>query len=248
MIIASAFNWSGLFRDEQARPFFKERKMNKFYLSLICLLSLCTSAQAANVQRLFQDVKLPTQSMLERQTILAPIVATTNRVLATNAGPTAATALTVSTFAAQPDVPRNITITPTGTTGDVEACVIVVTGTNFFGQSINESFTFLADASTAQTGSKAFKSVTSVAFPADCESGGFAATWIVGVGSKLGLKRCMANAGDVIHANFDGATETVGAVGSSASLVSANTYTPTGTMNAAKNVIVDFVQNFACFP
>jgi hypothetical protein len=202
----------------------------------------------ASVKRLFQDVKLPTQQMIERQTISAPVVATTNYIKTTYAGATSAAAVTLSSFTAQPDVPRNLTITPTGTTGDVESCVITVNGTNFFDVAISEDFTFAANASTAQTGNKAFKSVTSVVFPADCESGGFAATWIIGVGAKLGLKRCMANAGDVIHANFDGASETIGTVAANASAVQSNTYTPTGTPDAAKDVIVDFFQNWACMP
>lgn len=220
--------------------------------NLIALFSLTMafafSAQAAPVKRLFQEVKLPNQNVLQRQTISAAAVAATNAIKTTYAGPTAATALTLTSFTAQPGVPRNLTITPTGTTTDLEACVIVVTGTNIFNAAISENFTFSANDSAAQTGNKAFKTVSSVTFPADCESGAFGTTWIIGTGSKLGLNRCLANAGDVIHVNFDGATETIGAVGSSASAVESNTYTPTGTLNAAKHVIVDYIQNFVCFP
>lgn len=218
----------------------------------ICILALsftlATSASAAPVRRLFQDVKIPTQNVLERQTISAPIVATTNYIVTANDGPSSAAVATISSFAHQPDVPRNLTITPGGTTADVGTCVITVTGTNFFSVAITEDFSFAATASTAQTGSKAFKTVTLVSFAASCEAGGFAATWTVGVGSKLGLKRCLANAGDVIHANFNGASETVGTVAISTSAIGNNTYTPTGTMNAAKDVVLDFIQNFACFP
>lgn len=217
-------------------------------LALLLVAAFAVNAQAAPVKRLFQDVKLPTQNVLQRQTIAAPALAATNAIKTTYAGATAATAVTLSSFTAQPDVARNLTITPTGTTADVEACVVVVNGTNIFNAAISENFTFEADASTAQTGNKAFKTVSSVVFPANCESGGFAATWIIGSGSKLGLNRCLANAGDVLHVNFDGATETVGAVGASASAVASNTYTPSGTMDASKNVVVDFIQNFACFP
>jgi hypothetical protein len=216
--------------------------------ALLLTVLLSTSAHAAPVRRLYQDVKLPTQQVIERQTITTPIVATTNYIVTTNAGPTSGAAAAITSFAHQPDVPRNLTITPTGTTGDVEACVITVTGTNIFNQSISETFTFIADASSAVVGNKAFKTVTNVAFPASCESGGFAATWIVGVGAKLGLNRCMASAGDVIHAKFNGASETVGTVAASASAVGSNTYTPTGTPDAAKDVVVDYIQNFACFP
>ena len=223
--------------------------MKKIFIFTLMAMMAQTSAQAAPVKRLAQDVKLPTQAVMERQTITNPIVATTNRVLATHAGATSAAIATVTTMTAQPDVPRNLTITPTGTTGDVEACIITVTGTNINGATISETFTFLADASTATTGNKAFKTVTSISFPANCESGGFAATWIVGVGSKLGLKRCVANAGDLVFSEFDGAYETTrGTLAANATAVESNTFTPNGTMDAAKSVIVNYIQNFGCFP
>lgn len=221
----------------------------KTRLTFAALLVLVTAtAQAAPVRRLYQDVYLPTQKVIERQTIAAPLLAATNYIVTTNAGPTSGAAAAITTFAHQPDVPRNLTITPTGTTGDVEACVITVTGTNIFNAAITEDFTFIADASTVQTGAKAFKTVSNVAFPASCESGGFAATWIVGIGSKLGLTKCLANAGDIFHALFNGATETVGTVAANATLVHSNTYTPTGTMDGVKNVVLDYIQNFGCFP
>ncbi len=223
---------------------FKGDKMKKILL-LILLASV--SAEAAPLKRLFQDVKLPTQQVLERQTVPAPLLAATNYIVTTNAGPTSGAAFSITSFAHQPDVPRNLTITPTGTTADVASCTITVTGTDYNSHTISEDFAFLATASTATTGAKAFKTVASVSFPPNCEGGGFGATWIVGTGSKLGLKHCMANAGDVFHANFNGASETVGTVAANATSVSGNTYTPTGTMNGAKDVIVDFVQNFGCF-
>jgi hypothetical protein len=222
--------------------------MFKALLLVIACLGLSTESMAA-VQRFAHDIKLPSQVIMERQTVTTPVVATTNAVLTTNAGPTSAAALTISTGLSNPDVPRNLTITPTGTTTDVESCVITVTGTNIFGQTITEDFTFAADASTAQTGNKAFKTVTSVAFPASCESGGFAATWIVGVGSKLGLKRCLANAGDMVFSIFNGAYEaTRGTTAANATAIESNTFIPNGTMDGAKDVIVNFVQNYRCSP
>ncbi len=227
------------------------KSLNFCCLAVAAMLAVCFTADAfaLNVDRASRDVKLPTQVVMEKQTITNPIVATTNRVLATHAGPTAATALVISSFTAQPDVPRNLTITPTGTTTDVEACVITVAGTNIFGAAISETFTFLANASTATVGNKAFSTVTSVSFPADCESGAFGATWIVGVGSKLGVKRCAANAGAYVFSTFDGAYETTrGTFAASASAVESNTFIPNGTMDAAKSVELFFIQNFACMP
>lgn len=226
------------------------RKLSALSIALILgsmLGSFAAHALPLEVNR--RDLKLPSQAMIERQTFTTPIVATTNRIKTTYAGPASTAAHTLTSFTAQPDVPRNITITPTGTTGDVEACVITVSGTNIFGASISETFTFVADASTVQTGNKAFASVTSVAWPANCESGGFAATWIIGVGSKLGLKRCMANAGDGVFSVFNGAYETTrGTWAVDADEVEKNTFIPNGTMDGAKDVIAHFIQNFGCFP
>lgn len=221
----------------------------KKILFVISIVLFAQFAMAGNIKRLFQDVKLPTQKVLEHETVTTPIVATTNYIKTTYAGPTDGSALVLSSFTHQPDVPRNITITPTGTTTDVESCVITVAGTNVFGQAITENLTFAADASTVQTGSKAFKTVTSVSWPASCESGGFAATWVIGVGSKLGLSRCMDNAGGGAWSIFDGAFEsTRGTWTADATHVELNTLTPNGTMNAAKNVEAVFFQNFQCLP
>src|SRR5690349_8069270 len=103
--------------------FIKETIMKTLF-SILSLVLICQSAQAgmSQVNRLFKDQKLPTQQMIERQVITNPVVATTNYVLTTNAGPTSTVATTITSFTAQPDVPRNLTITPTGTTGDVESC------------------------------------------------------------------------------------------------------------------------------
>src|SRR5262245_13016458 len=86
-------------------------------------------------------------------------------LLKTGVATSSSATTSVTTFDAQPDYARNLVITPGGTTGDVPAGDVVVTGTNIRGEIITESFTFAANASTATTGSKAFKTVTSVVFP-----------------------------------------------------------------------------------
>lgn len=216
---------------------------------LLSLLTLFTQvALYAAVEPRALDLKLPSQAMLEKQTITGPLVSSATRVLSANAGPTSAAVKVVSTFAAQPDVARNLIITPGGTTGDIESCVIVVAGTNILGGTISESFTFAADATGAQTGSKAFKTVTSVTWPANCESGGFAATWSVGTSTKLGLKRCMANAGSFFHAVFNGVKETTApTIASSATAVGSNTAILNSTLDGS-DVILYFEQNYACLP
>lgn len=215
----------------------------------ILLLVLCTLSAEAYVKRMGQDAKWPTQAALEYQNFGAPIAALATRVVSGTAGNVSATAVTLSTFTLQPDVPRNLTITPAGTTGDVEACSVVVNGTNIQDKVISETFAFLADASTATVGSKAFKTVTSVVFPANCESGGFAATWSIGVGEKIGLKRCLAVAGDWAWSTAAGAYETTRAtMAASASAVESNTADFNGTMNGSNAFKAYYVQNFQCMP
>src|ERR1700758_992886 len=77
----------------------------------------------------YQDFKMPTQYLLEHDLITNPALGSGLTIL--NAG-TAATsaATTFSTFAAQPDVPRNVVLTPGGTTANVGAGTAVVSGTN----------------------------------------------------------------------------------------------------------------------
>lgn len=216
----------------------------KFLFAFLTLFFTMTAQ--AYVVPTYRDIKPATQAMLEYQRVAIPVVATTNYVKTTYAGPTSAAALTLSSFTAQPDVTRNITITPTGTTGDVESCVITISGTNINNHAITDTVTFAADASTVQATTKAFKTVSSVAWPASCESGGFAATWIIGVGDVLGLKKCMKQAGDVAWTVFDGVYEGTRATCiADADEVEKNTCDINGTLNGAKNVDFYFVQNYA---
>ncbi len=185
--------------------------------------------------------------MLEHQRVTAPILAATNYIKTTYAGPTSAAAVTLTSFTHQPDVPRNLTITPGSTTGDVESCVIHVIGKNILNATISEDFTFSANDSAAQTGAKAFKTVTSVTWPANCESGSFGASWIIGVGDVLGLKACMDMAGQVGWTVFDDVYEATRATCiADADEVEKNTCDINGTLNGAKNVDFYFVQNFRC--
>lgn len=221
----------------------------KMFLTIF-LMAFAMTAEAA-IKRMPMDIKMPTQAMLERQEFGTPIATSATRIVTGAAGATSAAAATLTTFTNQPDVPRNLTITPTGTTGDVEACNVTVTGTNINGKQISEVFAFLADASTATVGNKAFKTVTRVQWAANCESGGFAATWNIGVGEKIGLKRCLAVAGDWAWSHAAGSYESTRAtVVANASAVENNTADFNGTMNGTNAFVGYFVQNWAasCFP
>ncbi len=218
----------------------------KTFLSLVLAICFSFEAHAVN-KRWFQDIKLPTQQMIEKQVVGAPIATITTRIKSGYAGPTSTAAVTLTSFAAQPDVARNLTITPAGTTGDVEACTVVVTGTNISGATITENFAFLADASTATVGNKAFKTVTSVLWPANCESGGFAATWSIGVGEKIGINHCLAQAGHTVFSTVAGAYETTRAtIANDATHVESNTADYNGTMNGSNAFELFYIQNFLC--
>ena len=221
--------------------------------NIILLLSLMFSTIVVGipVKRVFRDMKILTQQMVEKQTITNPVVAAADDVLADHAGNIAAGAVTVTTFVAQPDVTRNFSITPTGTTADVAACTVVVIGTDFHGEVITENFAFSANASTATVGAKAFKSVTSVTFPAACEDTPFGATWDMGFGEKLGLKRCLDQAGHVVMTTVSGAFESTRAtVAKDAANIEGNTADFNGTMDGAADFEIFFFQNFAqsCYP
>ncbi len=221
--------------------------MKVFGLVSLAMVLLSQDAFAIPVAVGRRDIKFPTQQMIEKQTFTNPSAADTVSVGSALAGPTSAAATVVTSGLTDPDLPRNISITPGGTTGDVEACVITVTGTNFLGNSMTERFGFSANASTAVTGVLAFKTVDQLDFPADCESGGFAATWYIGVGEKLGVKRCADSAGHFLFSTLNGAKEATAptlAVGSS---VQGNTVDFNGTMDASADFEFFFFQNFTCF-
>jgi len=195
-----------------------------------------------------RDVKLPSQVVMEKQTVTAPEAADDDQVLTSNAGPTSAAALTISTGLTAPDVPRNLSLLPGGTTDDVAGCTVVVSGTDFYGAAITENFVVAASAATATAGAKAFKSVSSIYFPANCEAGGFAASWKLGVGEKLGLKRCLASAGHVVFATLNGVYEgTRPTVAANATAISGNTIDLNSSLDG-NDVEAFFVQNYRCAP
>jgi hypothetical protein len=217
-------------------------------LSLVLVILFAIGVEAAPVQRLFQDVKLPTQKVIEHQSWAAPAAGNTTLLVTANAGPISAAAVVLSTFSAQPDFARNLTVIADGTvSNDLNACVVTVSGLNINGHAITETFSFSLHTLATVTGNKAFKTVSSISWPASCEGGGFSVKWWLGSGVKMGLKRCMANAGDVIKDLLDGASATVGTYAVSASAVESNTNTLNTTPNASHNYDSYFMQNYQCF-
>lgn len=221
----------------------------KIALALIVALASIPNAWASSVQRYNRDIKVPTQAMMEHQAWATPVIAVTNN-LKNAASLTTGQANTISTFllSGTPDYPRNITITTGGTTANVGACTAVVTGTNFFDQVKTENFTITSTQNGTTTGSKAFKTVTSVLFPSACTTGS-GVTMSIGVGNKLGMKRCTDMAGKYVFSIFNSAYETTrGTMVGTTAAVESNTFAPNGTMDGAKQVDLYFIQDFTCSP
>ena len=147
---------------------------------------------------------------------------------------------TVTSFLAQPDYARKITITPGGTTGDVPAGDVTITGTNIRDEVITDTITFAANATGAGATLKAFKTVTSIVFPIQ---DGASATYDVGVNDALGLDRCM-DGDNVTILTCDGVYEaTRPTVTFSTSDVSLNTLDPNTATNASRDFIAYFISN-----
>jgi len=72
---------------------------------------------------------------------------------------------TITTGFTDPDVPRVLTVKPSGTAGAIGTGLVIVSGTNIEGADITDSFRLVDGNTTAITGKKAFKTVTSVRIP-----------------------------------------------------------------------------------
>lgn len=217
----------------------------KMKLFFICMALMFTAMTAnANFDRRPQNIKLPTQYMIEHQRISAPATASATLVLSAYAGDTSGAGATTTTFLAQPDVARNLVVTPGSTTADVKAGSVVISGKNIRGESISESFVFIDNQSSAVTGNKAFKTVTSITFPA--EDSPYGATWSVGTGTKLGINKCLAAAGYYIKGLVDGADLTGSTVAAGASAIESNTVIPNPAPNSSRVFDLMFVQNWVC--
>lgn len=124
----------------------------------------------------------------EERVILArykasPAAAVTDEILSavTDDG----TEQTITSFDAQPDVPRTVTATAGGTAGDIKAIQVTVAGTNVAGDAITEDLpAFTVNTTGTVESTKVFATVTSVTIPAHDGNG---ATTAIGTGSGLGL-------------------------------------------------------------
>lgn len=168
---------------------------------------------------------------LRRQTWTDPILADDDRLKLNQASSNSAVT-TITTFLAQPDFPRNITITPGGTTASVPAANVTVTGTNIRDEVITEDILLTENGSSLVSGTKAFKTVTSIVLPIQDGTG---ATYKIGVGDVLGLDRCMT-ANNVLQTTQNGSIDSAATVTFDADEVEKNTINP----NASLDGSVDF--------
>jgi hypothetical protein len=107
------------------------------------------------------------------------------------------------TIAAQPDVPRNITVTLTDANASITAGTCTVVGTDMAGRAVTEIMD-LTEGLTF-TGTKIFASVTSATI-ADTEGTPASGTDLVtvGVGKVIGIPYDLSAAGEVLHTYLGG--------------------------------------------
>jgi hypothetical protein len=141
------------------------------------------------------------------------------------------TATTVTTSITDPDVPRALTVTAGGTASDIAAGNVTITGTNVEGKIISETFAITVDTAGTTTGTKAFKTVTSIAIP---QQDGAAATFAVGTSTKIGLNHRLATTAStatvkvvsITSAGVKTLQSTPTTLAASATLVESNTVIP----------------------
>lgn len=110
-------------------------------------------------------------------------VATASATGVLSATAAALTVVTVTSNITQPDVPRCLSVTPSGNTVNILDGVVTVFGHNVEGKVISEVFHTASGSTAIINGSKAFLDVTSIVFG---QQGGTDVSFAVGTLSKLG--------------------------------------------------------------
>jgi hypothetical protein len=208
---------------------------------IFLVIALVSFNSIAATQVMGRNIRLPSQEVLNKLEV-TPLTADTDAILDGRA--LAATAATVTTFLAQPDVARNLTVTTGGTTADVAAGNVVISGLGADGQAISETFALTANLNGTVTGNKAFLVVNSISVPVGDSP--FGATIDVGFGTKIGLPKCLDGAGFFIKGLVDGAVLTGETLAANATALENNTVIPDPAPNGARKFTFLFVQNFRC--
>ena len=140
----------------------------------------------------------------------------------------------VTTGITNPTVARVISATAGGTAADIKAIQVIIAGTNMADEAITETLpAFTENTPGTVTGSKAFKTVTSITIPAHDGTG---ATTAIGFGAALGLPYKLAHAAQIHKVYMAGSSETLSASTQSESAVESNTITTTTALDGAKDL------------
>ena len=139
--------------------------------------------------------------LIRRQTWTAPDAIVTDNIL--NGQLVTATSLTFTTFAAQPDFARTLSLIAKTNATDVPAGDVTIHGTDIDDKVISDALTFTANLATAVNSVKAFKTVTSIVFPTP---DGDTATWDLGILDALGLDERIQE-DSILHSIIDGTVE-----------------------------------------
>jgi hypothetical protein len=135
----------------------------------------------------------------------------------------------ITTAITNPAVPRNITATAGGTATDIKPVQVIIAGTDFNDDAITETLpVFTENTAGSVTGSKAFKTVTSITIPAHDGNG---ATTAIGWGDKYGLPYKRSHipcVGSYLNNVLEGTAATITA---SSTVLSSNTI----DLNSASN-------------
>lgn len=216
----------------------------KFLIWVTAVASLLGAAVAqAGYDKHSRDLILPKQKLIEPLVLASPVASNSAYLLSGQA--VGASGATVTSFLAQPDVPRNITVTTGGTTGNIGFGNVVIQGTDYFGAQITENILIQNGQTGTLQGKLAFASVTSISFPA--EQSPYAGTFNVGIGSVLGIDRCMDDPSDVLFAALGGVYESTRPTVTSGNSVASNTVQLSSALNGSK-VKIAYIQNYRCLP
>ena len=133
-----------------------------------------------------------------------------------------------TTAITSPTVARNLVVkgNQAGVAGNV-----VIAGTNMAGEAITE--TIIAADAAVVVGNKAFKTVTSITFPALAGAGD---TISIGTGAKLGIPYKLTYASQIHNAIFNGSAENLAAQTVSSTVLESNTVTTTTALDGVKDL------------
>lgn len=184
-------------------------------------------------------IKSKDGQLIKRQTWAAPDALSEDVML--NGQLVTAADLTHSTFLAQPDFARQISLIPKTNTADVPAGDVTINGTDIDGNVISDALTFTANQSTIEYTDKAFLTVTSVVFPTP---DGDTATWDLGFSDALGLEERLQD-DSVLSTLVDGTIEsTLPTMVTNSTDKTKNLLNPDTALNASKDVIVYYIYPF----